>query len=132
MPGMDDADYSAQSQYQSQSKADLKVLLENFTPEQNARFEAYRRSALNKNSVKKVVQNTTGLVVSAPVAQVLAGVAKVFVGEIVEKARAIQERQGETGPLTAEHLRKAYRAYQEECGTVGPAKRSKGRKLFVR
>jgi transcription initiation factor TFIID subunit 11 len=70
MPGMDDADYSAQSQYQSQSKADLKyainfwvyvctdlgsrVLLDNFTPEQHERFEAYRRSALNKNSVKKV------------------------------------------------------------------------------
>jgi transcription initiation factor TFIID subunit 11 len=96
-----------------------------------------------------VVQQTTGQLVSAPVAQVLAGVAKIFVGEIVEKgdlasimfllayvmsnlARAIQERQGEKGPLTPEHLRKAYRAYQEEYGCVGPAKPLKGKKLFVR
>jgi hTAFII28-like protein conserved region len=35
--------------------------------------------------MEQVVQATTGQLVSQPVAQVLAGVAKVFVGEIVEK-----------------------------------------------
>lgn len=34
---------------------------------------------------KQVIQTTTGQQVSAPVAQVVAGVAKVFVGEIIEK-----------------------------------------------
>jgi len=129
---MDDADYSAQLQFQSQSKADLKVLLDHFTPDQHARFEAYRRSALNKNSVKKVIQSTTGQQVSPPVAQVVAGIAKMFVGEIVEKAREIQERQGQSGSLAPEHLRAAYRMYQEEYGCIGPAKPLKGKKLFVR
>lgn len=32
----------------------VRVLLDHFTQEQHARFEAYRRSALNKNSVRKV------------------------------------------------------------------------------
>ena len=83
----------------------LRVLLDHFTPEQYARFEAYSRSALNKNSVRKVmplpqlisvthvnfelntqvVQNLTGQQVSPNVAQVVAGIAKIFVGEIIEK-----------------------------------------------
>lgn len=118
---------------------------------------------------------------SANVSQVLAGVAKIFVGEIIEKgvfqslyprflppinhtlthithlqtrsfvrslvrsltnqlvrfthsptAREIQEIQGETGPLTPDHLRKAYRWYVDEYGWVGPARPLKGKKLFVR
>ena len=69
---------------------------------------------------------------STPVAQVVAGVAKVFVGEIVEKARHIQQNRGETGPLSPDHLRQAYREYQEEHGRVGAARPLRGKKLFVR
>lgn len=72
LPAMADDDYSAQLSWQSQSKDNLKfafsfflcpfrssncidrVLMDNFTPEQYERFEAYRRHALPKQAVRKV------------------------------------------------------------------------------
>ncbi|KAG5635193.1 hypothetical protein H0H81_012082 [Sphagnurus paluster] len=132
LPAMADDDYSAQLSWQSQSKDNLKVLMDNFSPEQYDRFEAYRRHALPKAAVRKVIQQTLGQQVSQPVAQIVAGFAKVFVGEIVEKARAVQTRRGETGPLSPDHLREAYRIYQDETGRVGAARPLRSKKLFVR
>lgn len=148
--------------------------MDNFSPAQYDRFEAYRRHALPKQAVRrvslaiiayaflrrmmglvyqKVIQQTTGQQVSQPVAQIVAGFGKVFVGEIVEKgkvfaspnrhlfnsfvlilstARAVQARRSETGPLSPDHLREAYRLYQAETGRVGSARAGRGRKLFVR
>jgi len=132
LPAMADDDYSAQAYYQSQSKDNLKVLMDNFSPAQYDRFEAYRRHALPKQAVRKVIQQTLGQQVSQPVAQIVAGFAKVFVGEVVEKARAVQERRGERGPLSPDHLREAYRMYQQETGRVGAARPLRGKRLFVR
>jgi hTAFII28-like protein conserved region len=75
LPAMADDDYSAQLSWQSQSKDNLKcvlflpsfyqhqlnfyrVLMDNFTPEQYERFEAYRRHALPKQAVRKVMNDT--------------------------------------------------------------------------
>ncbi|KAH7910772.1 TAFII28-domain-containing protein [Hygrophoropsis aurantiaca] len=132
LPAMADDDYSAQLSWQSESKDNLKVLMDNFSPAQYDRFEAYRRHALPKQAVRKVIQQTTGQQVSQPVAQIVAGFAKVFVGEIVEKARAVQARRNETGPLSPDHLREAYRLYQSETGRVGSARPARGRRIFVR
>jgi len=132
LPAMADDDYSAQLSWQSQSKDNLKVLMDNFSPEQYDRFEAYRRHALPKQAVRKVIQQTLGQQVSQPVAQIVAGFSKVFVGEIVEKARKVQERRGEKGPLSPDHLREAYRLYQQETGRVGAARPLRAKRLFVR
>ncbi|KAJ4473568.1 TAFII28-domain-containing protein [Lentinula aciculospora] len=132
LPAMADDDYSAQLSWQSQSKDNLKVLMENFSPDQYDRFEAYRRHALPKQAVRKVIQQVTGQQASQPVAQIVAGFAKVFVGEMVEKARQVQARRGDTGPLSPDHLREAYRMYQQETGNVGAAKPVRAKKLFVR
>lgn len=84
---------------------------------------------------------------SQPVAQIVAGFSKVFVGEIIERgesdvsamgnidhlpARAVQARRGETGPLSPDHLREAYVIYQHEFGRVGAARSLRSKKLFVR
>ncbi|KAG8215786.1 hTAFII28-like protein conserved region-domain-containing protein, partial [Butyriboletus roseoflavus] len=132
LPAMADDDYSAQLSWQSESKDNLKVLMDKFSPAQYDRFEAYRRHALPKQAVRRVIHQTTGQQVSQPVAQIVAGFAKVFVGEIVENARAVQARRGEIGPLSPDHLREAYRLYQAETGRVGCARAGRGRKLFVR
>lgn len=192
LPAMADDDYSAQLSWQSQSKDNLKcvvleiiarrrtdslrvlylslcrVLMDNFSPAQYERFEAYRRHALPKQAVRKVralvmfsresdvrvvpqvIQQATGQQVSQPVAQIVAGFGKVFVGEIVEKgvyrpsspnsmqpahaltAREVQARRGDTGPLSPDHLRVAYRMYQEETGRVGAARPLRSKRLFVR
>jgi transcription initiation factor TFIID subunit 11 len=101
--------------------------------------------------LSQVVQQGLGHQVSTPVAQIVAGFSKVFVGEIVEKgqfvalyslclksnpsgpkARAVQARRGETGPLAPDHLREAYHAYQIEAGRVGAARPLKSKHLFRR
>ncbi|KXN91327.1 Transcription initiation factor TFIID subunit 11 [Leucoagaricus sp. SymC.cos] len=87
LPAMADDDYSAQQSWNTQSKDNLKILMDNFTPEQYERFEAYRRHALPKQAVRKVIQQSLGQQVSQPVAQIIAGFSKVFVGEIVEKGK---------------------------------------------
>lgn len=81
-------------------------MLEHFDDEQMSRYEHYRRSGLNKASVRKVrsclvlsrersgadrgfnpqlVNQVTGQTVSPSILTVVRGFAKVFVGEIVEK-----------------------------------------------
>ena len=47
-------------------------------------------------------------------------------------ARAVQTRRGDTGPLSPDHLREAYRAYQAETGHVGAARPLRAKKLFAR
>ncbi|KAH8104324.1 TAFII28-domain-containing protein [Phellopilus nigrolimitatus] len=106
--------------------------MDNFSAEQYDRYEAYRRNTLPKQAVRRVIQQTLGQQVSTPVAQVVAGFGKVFVGEIVEKARRVQQSRGESGPLSPDHLREAYREYQDEAGRVGAARPVRGKKLFVR
>ena len=47
-------------------------------------------------------------------------------------ARQVQARRGDTGPLSPDHLREAYRMYQEETGRVGAARPLRSKRLFVR
>ena len=48
----------------------------------------------------------------------MSGMAKVFIGEIVELALDIQQKANETGPLHPKHIREAFRIYKK------PEKRS--------
>merc|ERR1711916_418714 len=89
-----------------------------FTPEQSRRYEAYRRSTLSKQSVKKVMQHVAGksTKVTANSVMVMAGIAKVMGGQIVEEACIVQEEWKEVGnndPLLPKHIREAVRRLTE-------------------
>ncbi|KAI8975973.1 transcription initiation factor TFIID subunit 11 [Pilobolus umbonatus] len=110
---MMDMDAHMQAQMEKQ-KEDMKILLENFSPQQLQRYEAYRRSALNRTNVKRLVSQILNQQCSQTMAFVVAGFSKVYVGEIIEKAREIMEEWGHTGPIRPEHLREAHRRYKKD------------------
>ncbi|SCU91954.1 LAFA_0F06942g1_1 [Lachancea sp. 'fantastica'] len=70
----------------------LNLLLTNLDEEQMNRFEVFRRTSLAKNNIKKISSIVTNQTVAANINLLLAGVGKIFVGEIVEKAQEVKKR----------------------------------------
>lgn len=95
---------------------------------------ASRRGTLNKASVRKVGDSLTQLVnhvlsqsVNQHFVMAASGVGKVFVGEMVEQARRVQQERHEAGPIRPVHLYEAYRRYkisQERPGYYPPGSSS--------
>ncbi|KAI5962594.1 TAF11 [Candida pseudojiufengensis] len=69
-----------------------RLLISNFTNTQMERFEAYRRSTINKPGVKKLCNAIIGHSAPQVITTVVAGVAKSFMGELITKSFEIQER----------------------------------------
>lgn len=59
------------------------------------------------------MQNVCGGTVSQNVVIAMAGMAKVFVGEIVEQGCLARDRCGEKGPLKPKHIREATRKLRQ-------------------
>ncbi|SNX83738.1 uncharacterized protein MEPE_02445 [Melanopsichium pennsylvanicum] len=103
--------FSTQEAIYAAQQRNMGLLSMVMDEDQLDRHMASRRGALNKTSVRKLVNHVLSQSVSQHVAMVVSGVAKIFVGEIVEKARNIQKIRGERGPLRPNHLREAHRHY---------------------
>lgn len=83
------------------------------TKEQLDRFDHYKRSTFPRAAVRKLMAETLGQSTERS-AIILASIAKMFVGEMVEISRAQMTSAGETGPLQPHHLRRAYSKLQEK------------------
>mmetsp|Transcript_296 Transcript_296/g.545 ORF Transcript_296/g.545 Transcript_296/m.545 type:complete len:242 (+) Transcript_296:112-837(+) len=89
-----------------------------FSDDHMKRYEAYRRADLKKQKIKKLstaLHPVLGqLQPSDPFMIGIKGLGKMFVGDVVESALAIQKKWNESGPLQPKHLREAYRKLQQD------------------
>merc|ERR1719347_2051935 len=76
----------AKQEAEAEERERMQLLVSSFTEDQLDRYAMYRRGALPKATIKKVMQTITGTSVGHNVVIAMAGIAKVFAGEVVEEA----------------------------------------------
>lgn len=90
------------------------TVLAQLTPDQMNRYESFRRAGFQKANMRRVLQSIAGCPISLPMTIVMSGVAKMFVGELVETARMVMTERNERGPIRPCHMREAYRRLKLE------------------
>jgi transcription initiation factor TFIID subunit 11 len=95
--------------------ATMQAILSQFTEEQMSRYESFRRSGFQKANMKRLLASITGSAkISVPMTIVVSGIAKIFVGELVETARMVMTERRDSGPIRPCHIREAYRRLKLE------------------
>ncbi|XP_023339366.1 transcription initiation factor TFIID subunit 11-like [Eurytemora carolleeae] len=110
-PGGSTAQEKNKKEAEKEEREKMQFLVSNFTEDQLDRYAMYRRASFPKATIKKIMQNITG---SSSTGQnviiAMAGIAKVFAGEVVEMALEDMGKSGEAGqPIRPKHLREAVR-----------------------
>ena len=116
----DEARMEAMERARDEDRVRMLELLKTFTPAQMERYECYRRSNLSKPRLRKVFKAATGVTLNANGLIILAGISKMFVGEMVERARDIMRAKGlnEYEEIKPEHLRAAAREIDARDGLM--------------
>ncbi|KAL8160762.1 hypothetical protein V2J09_002299 [Rumex salicifolius] len=92
-----------------------RSILSQFTEEQMSRYESFRRSKFNKAKMIRLLVSISGSQ-NIPVKMTIAVsiCAKMFVGDLVEKARVVMIERNDSGLIRPCHIREAYRRLKIE------------------
>ncbi|XP_065915566.1 transcription initiation factor TFIID subunit 11-like [Dysidea avara] len=85
------------------------LLVSALSAKQLDQYEIFRRSTMPRAAVKRLMQSVSSTNVPQNAVIAMAGITKVYVGEIVELACQARENLHETGPLQPKHIREAVR-----------------------
>lgn len=69
----------------------VSVLIDAFDTDQSTRYDLFKRAKLSKPALRKIVNQTLSQSVPPNVVTTVSGYSKIFIGEIVEKARTVQD-----------------------------------------
>ncbi|KAL6201760.1 hypothetical protein ACLB2K_025472 [Fragaria x ananassa] len=70
--------------------AKMQAILSRFSEEQMSRYESFRRAGFQKSNMKRLLASISGTPkISVPMTIVVSGIAKIFVGELVETGRSV-------------------------------------------
>ena len=72
-----------------------RLLVDAFNPIQSERYDLFKRTKLRKETLRRIVNHALSQSVPAGVVTTVNGFTKVFVGEVVEKARDVQKEWAE-------------------------------------
>lgn len=119
-----------------QSFSSYSQLMQSFDEEQLQRYETFRRVGLPRPNIKRLIQRITDQTnVHANCIIVIAGIAKVFIGELVESAVEVAEERAASGiepsevdsngqlvvgPLRPSHIQEAHRRLQRNHAFPSP------------
>eukprot|EP00762_Andalucia_godoyi_P000303 ANDGO_03188.mRNA.1 Transcription initiation factor TFIID subunit 11 len=98
----------------SRARERANELMKNMTPEQKERFEAARFSFLDFTTVRKIAETVVGEKINDDVAMAIAGVAKLYLGDLIEQALEEQEAIAEEGPLSPDDVREAWKSLHRQ------------------
>ncbi|MCJ1310698.1 hypothetical protein MMC25_004364 [Agyrium rufum] len=68
----------------------MAVLIDAFNPDQNERYDQFRRNKLKKETMRRIVNQTLSQSVPPSVITTINGFTKVFIGHLIERAREVQ------------------------------------------
>lgn len=83
-------------------------------PEVEKRYNAFKDSKIDKNKFKNYVQNKYDITISETSSQILSTSCKIFLGEVVEKARELMSKDKLQGPIQPKYYRIAYKIVSED------------------
>ncbi|OCF55569.1 hypothetical protein L486_07053 [Kwoniella mangroviensis CBS 10435] len=106
-------------------RAETFLLRDQLDAEQAKRFDTFSTVALNKNAIKRLNRELYDQHASPQISMVVAGMAKIFIADVIEMAKDIQPHSAHpTGPLQPYHLKLA-RMHLEESGLLADRKQAK-------
>jgi transcription initiation factor TFIID subunit 11 len=92
-----------------------KAIYQKLTPEQRDRFEMYLKGSFSRANVKRVMLSVLGTnKVADQIAVVMAGIAKIFAGDVVEQSLLVMAEWGDSGKIRPVHMREAYRRLKDK------------------
>lgn len=137
--------YGQEQVYQTKEEAErerMKLLVSHFDEQQMARYAAYRRANIRRASIKKFASQLLNQPITNSVALVLGGMSKVLIGDIIELARDLQDKEEaaerkrrnlpeplpgtEPEPLLPSYIREAWSIYKRDTRTVPGCKTKLG------
>lgn len=105
---LDESLFSQESLYKHDDTA-MKKAISEMSEADLQRNETFRRSKFPKAGIKKLISMIIGQAVNPNIVIAVAGLSKVFIGEMIEEAKKAQKEFGNDGALLPSHIHEAYR-----------------------